>query len=99
MAKRHRRTDAQLLADLEAELAELKARVHGSGGFTSEAIREERARLELSAKDYGLLVGVSHLTIYNWEHGRSRPRAKQLEAWLSIRGISRREAWKRLGRS
>jgi len=98
MTKRHRRTDAELLADLEAELAELKARVHGSGRFAPEVVGEERARLELSAKDYGRLIGVSHLTIYNWEHGRSKPRARQLEAWLSVRGISKREAWKRLGR-
>ena len=97
MTKRHRRTDAELLADLEAELAELKARVRGSDRFSPEAVSEDRSRLELSAKDYGQLIGVSHLTIYNWEHGRSKPRSKQLEAWLSIRGIGKRDAWKRLG--
>ena len=99
MLKRKRRNLDEIIADLEAELAELKEKAKERDKFSPDTIRKERERLKLSAADYGRLVGVSHLTIYNWEHGRSRPRAKQLEAWLSIRGISRREAWKRLGRS
>jgi len=94
---RNRRTDLELLADLEAELAQLKARIRGNGQFSPAAVSEERQRLELSAKDYGQLVGVSHLTIYNWEHGRSKPRSKQLESWLSIKGIGKHRAWKKLG--
>ena len=46
--------------------------------------------------DYAALVGVSALTIYNWEHGRSRPRSAQLEAWGAIRNLGKREAWRRL---
>jgi DNA-binding transcriptional regulator YiaG len=87
----------ELLADLEAELAELKSRIKGGDRFSARAVKEDRQRLELSAKDYGQLVGVSHLTIYNWEHGRSRPRTKQMDAWLAIKGVGKREAWKRLG--
>jgi DNA-binding transcriptional regulator YiaG len=87
----------ELLADLEAELAELKSRIKGGGRFSARAVKEDRQRLELSAKDYGQLVGVSHLTIYNWEHGRSRPRTKQMDAWMAIKGVGKREAWKRLG--
>ena len=41
------------------------------------------------------LVSVSALTIYNWEHGRSRPRSAQLEAWGAIRNLGKREAWRR----
>ena len=49
-----------------------------------------------SAADYAALVGVSALTIYNWEHGRSRPRAAQLEAWGAIRNLGKREALRSL---
>jgi DNA-binding transcriptional regulator YiaG len=65
--------------------------------FAPESVLAERERLELSARDYGDLVGVSMLTIYNWEKGKSEPRQEQLERWLSVRGIGKREAWKRLG--
>jgi hypothetical protein len=46
---------------------------------------------------YGKLVGVSGLTIYNWEHGRTRPRAAQFEALARLRGVSRADAAERLG--
>ena len=53
-------------------------------------------RLGFSANDYGRLVGVAGLTIYNWEKGKSKPRDKQLAAWAEVRGIGKREAWRRL---
>lgn len=64
--------------------------------FSPKWVRADRARLGLSAREYALLVGVSTLTIYNWEHGKSRPQAKPLAAWAEIRGIGKREALKRL---
>src|SRR5437016_786072 len=42
--------------------------------FSARSVRAQRRRLGLSAEDYGKLIGVSGLTIYNWEHGRTRPR-------------------------
>lgn len=54
--------------------------------------KTQRDRLGLSAKDYGLLVGVSGLTIYNWEQGKSRPRQAQLASLAAVRGIGKREA-------
>jgi hypothetical protein len=44
-----------------------------------------------------LLLGVSGQSVYKWEHGESRPRAKQLEAIAALRGIGKREAAARLG--
>ena len=37
--------------------------------FSARSVKAQRSRLGLSAADYGKLVGVSGLTIYNWEHG------------------------------
>jgi len=65
--------------------------------FSARSVCSQRRRLRLSAEDYGKLIGVSGLTIYNWEHGRTRPRAAQFEALASVRGITRREAAERLG--
>ncbi len=36
------------------------------------------------------------LTIYNWESGKARPRAKQLAAWGAVRKTGKREALRRL---
>lgn len=64
--------------------------------FSPGWVKSDRKRLGLSAKDYGRLVGVSGLTIYNWESGKSKPREKQLAAWAAIRGLGKREAQRRL---
>lgn len=64
--------------------------------FSPKWVKADRERLGLSALDYGLLVGVAGLTIYNWESGKSKPRAKQLAAWAAMRGIGKREALRRL---
>ena len=70
---------------------------HAEGArFSAKGLRAHRARLGLSAKDYGRLVGVSGLTVYNWESGKSRPRAQQLAAIVAVRGLGKREAGKRL---
>ena len=50
----------------------------------------------MSAADYGKLVGVSALTIYHWESGKSRPRKAQLAVLTAVRGIGKREAMKRI---
>jgi DNA-binding transcriptional regulator YiaG len=50
----------------------------------------------LSAKDYGKLVGVSLLSIYNWEQGKSRPQKAQRVALAAVRGIGKREAMAKL---
>ena len=62
-----------------------------------DGLKGHRARVGLSAKDYGKLISVSGLTIYNWESGKSKPRRSQLPRIVSVRGIGKREAMQRLG--
>lgn len=64
--------------------------------FSSKWVENHRAKLELSRADYGKLVGVSSVTIYHWEKGNSRPRAKQLAAWGAIKKLRKREAREKL---
>lgn len=64
--------------------------------FRADGLRSHRRRLGLSAKDYGRLVGVSGLTVYHWESGKSKPRMQQLGKLAAVRGIGKREAQKRL---
>jgi DNA-binding transcriptional regulator YiaG len=65
--------------------------------FSPDTVARHRERLELSAADYGELVGVSALTVYNWEKGKTQPRQQQLEALADVRKMGKREAWGELG--
>jgi len=64
--------------------------------FSAKGVKAHRDRLGLSARKYGKLVGVSEMTVYNWEAGSSKPRAKQLAALVAVRGLGKREAMKRI---
>jgi DNA-binding transcriptional regulator YiaG len=64
--------------------------------FSARSVKAQRKRLGLSASDYGKLVGVSPLTVYAWEQGKSRPRKAQLAALVAVRGIGKREAMQKL---
>jgi DNA-binding XRE family transcriptional regulator len=64
--------------------------------FRVDGLKTHRAKLGLSAKDYGKLVGVTGLTIYHWEQGKSKPRRRQLPAIAAVRGMGKREAEKML---
>ena len=73
-----------------AEDPELKTR------FVPKGLKSLRGRLGLSASDFGLLVGVSGQSVYNWEAGKSVPRGAQQVALVAARGLGKREAAKRL---
>ncbi len=68
----------------------------GDVRFSAKSVEAQRSRLGLSAKDYGKLVGVSPLTIYNWEQGKTRPQKAQLASLVAVRGIGKREALAKL---
>ncbi|MBX3424728.1 MAG: helix-turn-helix transcriptional regulator [Pirellulales bacterium] len=73
--------------------------VSGDGNdvrFSARSVKAQRRRTGLSAADYAKLVGVTPLTIYNWENGKSRPRLAQLETLVALRGIGKREALAKL---
>lgn len=69
------------------------------GRFRAIGVKSHRAKLGLSALEYGKLVGVSALTIYGWESGKSLPRKAQKAKWLAIRSLGKREAVERIGGS
>jgi DNA-binding transcriptional regulator YiaG len=100
----------RLLSQQEKELRLLKRRMEPQGQpqadqgelegvrFSARSVKAQRQRLGLSAADYGKLVGVSGLTIYNWEHDKARPRKAQLAALVAVRGLGKREALTRLAK-
>jgi DNA-binding transcriptional regulator YiaG len=66
--------------------------------FSATRLAAQRKKLGLSAADFATLLGVSGQSVYKWEHGEARPRARQLEAIAELRGIGKREAADRLAK-
>ncbi|MGY4517383.1 helix-turn-helix domain-containing protein [Lysobacter sp. HA18] len=64
--------------------------------FVAKGLKSLRARLGLSAADFGRLVGASGQSVYNWEAGKTVPRDGQQAALAAVRGLGKREAVKRL---
>jgi DNA-binding transcriptional regulator YiaG len=64
--------------------------------FSAKGFASQRKRLGLSAADCGLLLGASGLSVYKWESGQSRPRARFLPAIAAFRTLGKKEAASRL---
>ncbi len=75
-----------------------EAAEEGSKGvrFRPAALKAHRQKLGLSARDYGLLVGASGLSIYKWEDGKTKPRDSALAKIAAVRGLGKREVARRL---
>ena len=78
-----------------------KARPVGSEGeegvsirFSAKGLAKQRERLGLSAQAFGMLLGVSAQTVYNWEAGKSKPRKSQFAGISAMRSMGKREAKK-----
>ena len=59
-------------------------------------IRSLRKRLKLSQTDFAHLTGVSHVAVYLWESGKTKPRGPSREAILGLRGLGVRDVRRRL---
>lgn len=88
--KKHSQRRAEESPAEDAESSESALR------FSAKGIAVHRKRLGLSAREYGALVGASSLTVYKWEKGQARPRAKFLPAIATLRTMGKKEAASRL---
>jgi DNA-binding transcriptional regulator YiaG len=68
----------------------------GQHRWRSAGFAQHRKRLGLSGADTAKLLGVSALSVYKWESGQARPRAKYLPAIAALRAMGKREAARRL---
>lgn len=86
------KTEVDRLQASEEGADQVKARI------TGKMIRSIRSRIGLSQADFARLVGVSSLTVYQWEHkdGRLDIRGNSKGAIVRIRKMGKREARQRL---
>lgn len=87
--KQARRAAKQPPAE-EPATSELKFR------YRASTLKAHRARLGISAADYGALLGVSALSVYKWEDDKVTPRPKMLPAIAAVLRMGKREALRRL---
>jgi DNA-binding transcriptional regulator YiaG len=64
--------------------------------FSAKGLAAQRRRFGLSGQAFGALIGVTGQSVYKWEDGKTRPRAKQLQAIASLRAMGKRDAAVRL---
>lgn len=96
-----KRQIAALQRDLKAsrkpsKVVAQEGEASGRTRFSAKGLKSLRAKLGLSAGEFGLLVGASGQSIYKWETGKALPRASQQAALAAVRGIGKREAANRL---
>jgi len=64
--------------------------------FQARGLRSMRQRLGLSAAKMAKLLGVSELSVYNWETGKTTPQKERLAAIVQLRSAGKREIQARL---
>ncbi|HUT24685.1 MAG TPA: helix-turn-helix domain-containing protein [Sumerlaeia bacterium] len=86
------------LAKRGKEAAEIVDEEVEKARITAKMVRSIRTRLGLSQADFAKLVGVHKLSVYQWEHkeGRLSFRGDTKTAVVSVRNMTKAEAWKRL---
>ncbi len=100
--KRRNKALERAVSDLQSREAKrlkaepVKAEPPRGTRFSVRSLKAQRRKSGLSQKDYARLVGVSQMTIYRWGRGRAKPGGKHLATLVSLRGIDKQEAQKRL---
>lgn len=73
-----------------------KEQLIGDVRISPASIKKHRKRLKLSQRKFGLLVGVSTLTVSKWETGNAKPRGKNKQIFSLLRKMGFKEATARL---
>jgi len=60
------------------------------------SIKSQRKRLGLSQMEFGKLAGVTHVCVYLWESGKTKPRGGNREALLKLRALGVKDARRQL---
>jgi DNA-binding XRE family transcriptional regulator len=96
LKRRTQTLEKALRRALKGRARESTAAAEGGAGtglalrFRPKGLASLRDRLGLSARECGLLLGVSGQSIYLWESGRARPSARHLEGIAALRKAGKR---------
>ena len=88
--KMDRRDEGKISPELSKEKPAARVRI------STDSVKSHRKRLKLSQKQLGQLVGVTTITVSNWERGKSTPRGEKREAFAILRDMGLKEVKERL---
>ena len=60
--------------------------------FRAKGFATHRQRLGLSAAEVGALLGVSALSVYHWESGKTKPRSSHMPRIAAFRKLGKKQA-------
>jgi DNA-binding transcriptional regulator YiaG len=88
----------RLAAFAQKEQTRLSPDIMEKARFTAHGVRVLRTKLGLSQDSFAKLLGISSQAVYAMEHkaGRLKLRSGTLSSLISLRGIGKREARKKL---
>lgn len=70
--------------------------ISGKRRISAKGFRSFRKKTGLTVAEMGQLLGVSSITIYNWETGKARPRTRYIAEISALRGMSKKDVRNRL---
>ena len=68
-----------------------------SARLSPTSIKGMRKRLGLSQAELARLTGVTPVAVYFWESGRTKPRGASVDALVTVRGMSAKQAQRKVG--
>jgi DNA-binding transcriptional regulator YiaG len=80
----------------KARAPAIAAPARGPARFRPAWLVSMRKRLGLTQSELARVLGVSTLSVYNWESGRIRPRDSFIQAIAAVRSLTREELAERL---
>ena len=82
----------------QLETPVVKPESAAKGRISSKGVKAMRKKLDLSQVEFAQLLNVSDMTIFNWENkaGKLKLRDNAKAAILALRGVSKKEAKRRL---
>ncbi|MCJ8330990.1 MAG: helix-turn-helix transcriptional regulator [Lentisphaeria bacterium] len=99
-----KRQDRLILSEKDELEKTLKVRDNGTTGDDNlhgnlgkrrvgpKSIRSQRRRLGLNLQEFAILIDVNQNSIFNWEHGTSKPRTAAVDKLIEVRKLGRKEA-------
>lgn len=90
----HRLTESARLARMSTRIASAAANGDDTTKvrFSGKNLVALRRRLGLSRRTLGILLGVSEVTIYNWETKSGRPKQEHMVRIVAARALTKKQA-------
>lgn len=88
----HRLVESDRIERMSARIAAVANGDTTKFRYSAKSLIALRRRLGLSRRDFGILLGVSEVTIYNWETKNGRPNKEHIVRIVAARSLTKKQA-------